>query len=64
MLCKLICILGMCQKNDNTTNKKLLLKTKLVNKPSSYLQVYHLYLRNVIMYKRNKVSKFVNNLQF
>ncbi|VVC35769.1 ABC transporter-like,P-loop containing nucleoside triphosphate hydrolase,AAA+ ATPase domain,ABC [Cinara cedri] len=44
----------ICQKTNNIAHKKLPFKTKLINKPPSYLQAYHLYLRNVIMYKRNK----------
>lgn len=47
---------GTCQKNNSTAVKKLPFKTKLVDKPPCYLQVYHLYLRNVIMYKRNKTN--------
>ncbi|XP_022165957.1 ATP-binding cassette sub-family G member 1 isoform X2 [Myzus persicae] len=44
---------GTCLKNNNIA-KKQSFKTKILNKPPYYLQAYHLYLRNVIMYKRNK----------
>ncbi|KAE9538590.1 hypothetical protein AGLY_005689 [Aphis glycines] len=47
---------GTFLKNNNTADKKQPFKTKILNKPPYYLQAYHLYLRNVIMYKRNKVS--------
>lgn len=49
-------LLGVCQQNNNTNDKRLLYNTELLNKPPFYIQVYRLYLRNVIMYKRNKVS--------
>ncbi|XP_015369893.1 PREDICTED: ATP-binding cassette sub-family G member 1-like [Diuraphis noxia] len=45
---------GTCLKNNNIVVKKQPLKSKILNKPPYYLQAYHLYLRNVIMYKRNK----------
>ncbi|KAF0748215.1 ATP-binding cassette sub-family G member 1-like isoform X1 [Aphis craccivora] len=48
---------GAYQKNNNTDNKRLPCKTELFNKPPFYIQAYHLYWRNVIMYKRNKVSE-------
>ncbi|XP_060851168.1 ATP-binding cassette sub-family G member 1-like [Rhopalosiphum padi] len=47
---------GTCLKNNNIIDKKKPLKTKIKNKPPFYLQAYHLYLRNVIMYKRNKTN--------
>lgn len=53
---KYVCFAGTCLKNNNIA-KKQSFKTKILNKPPYYLQAYHLYLRNVIMYKRNKVSK-------
>ncbi|KAL4097867.1 hypothetical protein QTP88_022570 [Uroleucon formosanum] len=45
---------GTCLKNNNIDDKKQTFKSKILNKPPYYLQAYHLYLRNVIMYKRNK----------
>ncbi|KAL5239615.1 hypothetical protein ACI65C_007025 [Semiaphis heraclei] len=48
---------GTCLKNNNIVVKKQgPLKNKSLNKPPYYLQAYHLYLRNVIMYKRNKTN--------
>ncbi|XP_025199709.1 ATP-binding cassette sub-family G member 1-like [Melanaphis sacchari] len=47
---------GTCLKNNNNIDKKQPFKTKILNKPPYYLQAYHLYLRNVIMYKRNKTN--------
>ncbi|CAH1738910.1 ATP-binding cassette sub-family G member 1-like isoform X1 [Aphis gossypii] len=47
---------GEYQKNNNTDNKRLPYKTELLNKPPFYIQTYHLYWRNVIMYKRNKTN--------
>lgn len=47
---------GTFLKNNNTVDKKQPFKTKILNKPPYYLQAYHLYLRNVIMYKRNKAN--------
>ncbi|XP_025412535.1 ATP-binding cassette sub-family G member 1 isoform X1 [Sipha flava] len=43
------------QKN-NSTDEKSSINIKQVNRPPSYLQIYHLYLRNIIMYKRNKLN--------
>jgi len=57
MSCKSIRFIGEYQKNNNTDNKRLPYKTELLNKPPFYIQAYHLYWRNVIMYKRNKVSE-------
>jgi len=47
---------GTCLKNNNIIDEKKPFKTKIKNKPPYYLQAYHLYLRNVIMYKRNKTN--------
>ncbi|XP_027836537.2 ATP-binding cassette sub-family G member 1-like [Aphis gossypii] len=47
---------GTFLKNNNIVDKKQPFKTKILNKPPYYLQAYHLYLRNVIMYKRNKAN--------
>eukprot|EP00102_Acyrthosiphon_pisum_P024791 XP_016662001.1 PREDICTED: ATP-binding cassette sub-family G member 4 isoform X2 [Acyrthosiphon pisum] len=46
---------GTCLKNNNIADKRQTFKSKILNKPPYYLQAYHLYLRNVIMYKRNKI---------
>ncbi|XP_001943523.1 ATP-binding cassette sub-family G member 1 [Acyrthosiphon pisum] len=47
---------GTCLKNNNIADKRQTFKSKILNKPPYYLQAYHLYLRNVIMYKRNKAN--------
>jgi len=54
---KSIRFVGECQEDNNTNDEKLPHKTELLNKPPLYVQIYYLYLRNVTMYKRNKVSK-------
>ncbi|XP_025199854.1 ATP-binding cassette sub-family G member 1-like isoform X2 [Melanaphis sacchari] len=44
-----------CQKN-NIDNKFLPYKTEILNKPPFYIQIYHLFWRNIIMYRRNKTN--------
>ncbi|KAL4097868.1 hypothetical protein QTP88_022571 [Uroleucon formosanum] len=43
-----------CKEDNNINDEQLPYKTELLNKPPFYVQIYHLYLRNVTMYKRNK----------
>jgi hypothetical protein len=60
MVCKCFIFVDTYQKN-NSTDEKSSINIKQVNRPPSYLQIYHLYLRNIIMYKRNKVSILIYN---
>ncbi|XP_015369898.1 PREDICTED: ATP-binding cassette sub-family G member 1-like isoform X1 [Diuraphis noxia] len=43
-----------CQEDNNTNDERLSYKIELSNKPRFYVQIYHLYMRNITMYKRNK----------
>lgn len=58
--CKSIHFVGECQEDNNTNDEQLPYKTELLNKPPFYVQIYRLYLRNITIYKRNKVSKQYN----
>ncbi|XP_016662000.1 ATP-binding cassette sub-family G member 1 isoform X2 [Acyrthosiphon pisum] len=44
------------QEDNNTNDEQSLYKTELLKKPPFYVQIYHLYFRNVTMYKRNKTN--------
>ncbi|XP_050443221.1 ATP-binding cassette sub-family G member 1-like [Adelges cooleyi] len=47
---------GCLKKHNVADKKKLPLKTKSASLPPPYLQAYHLYVRNIIAYKRNKTQ--------